>query len=52
MGGHANKHNRGEDEENVNIRNTDSVVCKPTDLTGLMTPGPEPDGGSPVLAWT
>ena len=24
------------------------VVCKPTDLTGLMTPGPEPDGGSTV----
>ena len=21
------------------------VECKPTDLTGLMTPGPEPNGG-------
>ena len=28
------------------------VVCKPTDLTGMMTPGCEPGGGSPVLAWT
>ena len=25
--------------------NIDIVVCKPTDLTGVMTPGPVPDGG-------
>ena len=35
--------------------NTSSIViavCKPTDLTGPMTPGQEPDGGSTVLAFT
>ena len=25
----------------MRVSNIDNVVCKPTDLTGLMTPGPE-----------
>ena len=36
----------------MKMSNIAIVVCKPTDLPGLMTPGPEPDGGSLVLAWT
>ena len=36
----------------MKISNIVIVVCKPSDLTGLMTLGLEPDGGSPVLAWT
>ena len=36
----------------MRMSNIAIVVCKPTDLTGLMTTGPEPDGGSPVLALT
>ena len=48
-GGVPHKHHGGENEENIsNV----VLLYKPTDLTGVMTPGPEPDGGSPVLAWT
>ena len=40
MGGHANKLHGGEDEENVKGGNIIIVVYQPTDLIGLMTPGP------------
>ena len=51
-GGISDKHHGGEDEEKMKKSNIAIVVCKPTDMTELMTPGPEPNEGSPVLAWT
>ena len=36
-GGPSDKHHGREDEENMNMGNIDIVVCKPTDLTGLIT---------------
>ena len=38
------KHHGGENKEKNNISTIDNVVCKPTDLTGLMTPGLSPLG--------
>ena len=44
-GGISDKHHGGEDEENIKMSNIAIVVCEPTELTGMMTPGPELDGG-------
>ena len=41
----SQKKRGGEDEGNMNRSSIDNVVCKPTDLTGLMTPGLSPMGG-------
>ena len=43
--GISNKHHGREDEEIIKTSNIAIVVCKPTDLTGPMTPGHEPGGG-------
>ena len=44
IGGPTDEYYRGQDEEHINSGTSASEICKPTDLTGLMTPGHCPTG--------